>query len=87
MFWAYPHCGPYIRNSLNGLALFNHANIRLPHYIEKPLRLILITQILHRIHHSQVVSETNSNYGFSVVWWDKIFGSYKSAAKKSLTMK
>ena len=69
--------------ALNGLALFNHANIRLPQRIEKPLRLILITQILHRIHHSQVVSETNSNYGFSVVWWDKIFGSYKDAALKA----
>jgi sterol desaturase/sphingolipid hydroxylase (fatty acid hydroxylase superfamily) len=69
--------------TLNGLALFNHANIRLPSVIEKPLRLILMTQILHRIHHSQVVSETNSNYGFSVIWWDKLFGSYKSEANKS----
>jgi sterol desaturase/sphingolipid hydroxylase (fatty acid hydroxylase superfamily) len=69
--------------TLNALALFNHANIRLPNVIEKPLRLILMTQILHRIHHSQVVSETNSNYGFSVIWWDKLFGSYKSEAKKS----
>ncbi len=69
--------------ALNGLALFNHANIRLPPAIEKPLRLILMTQILHRIHHSQVVSETNSNYGFSVIWWDKLFGSYKSVAKKT----
>jgi sterol desaturase/sphingolipid hydroxylase (fatty acid hydroxylase superfamily) len=68
--------------ALNGLALFNHANIRLPNKIEKPLRLILMTQILHRIHHSNVVSETNSNYGFSVIWWDKLFGSYKSEAKK-----
>lgn len=69
--------------ALNGLALFNHANIRLPNVIEKPLRLILMTQILHRIHHSQVVSETNSNFGFSVIWWDKLFGSYKDQAKKS----
>ncbi|MBB1442111.1 sterol desaturase family protein [Pseudoalteromonas sp. NZS71] len=69
--------------ALNGLALFNHANIRLPNAIEKPLRLILMTQILHRIHHSQVVSETNSNYGFSVIWWDKLFGSYKGKAKKT----
>ena len=68
--------------TLNGLALFNHANIRLPNVIEKPLRLILMTQILHRIHHSQVVSETNSNYGFSVIWWDKLFGSYKDKAQK-----
>ncbi|MBP2280239.1 sterol desaturase/sphingolipid hydroxylase (fatty acid hydroxylase superfamily) [Psychrobacter sp. PL19] len=71
--------------ALNGLALFNHANIRLPPTIEKPLRLVLMTQILHRIHHSQVVTETNSNYGFSVIWWDKVFGSYKSAAHKADT--
>lgn len=69
--------------ALNGLALFNHANIRLPPAVEKPVRLVLMTQILHRIHHSQVVSETNSNYGFSVIWWDKLFGSYKSDAKKT----
>ncbi|MGB5856013.1 MAG: sterol desaturase family protein [Oceanisphaera sp.] len=69
--------------TLNGLALFNHANIRLPNAIEKPLRLILMTQILHRIHHSQTASETNSNYGFSVIWWDKIFGSYKAKAIKT----
>lgn len=69
--------------TLNGLALFNHANIRLPQAIEKPLRLILMTQILHRIHHSQKGTETNSNYGFSVIWWDKLFGSYKSEASKT----
>ena len=69
--------------ALNGLAIFNHANIRLPPALEKPLRLILMTQILHRIHHSQRVSETNSNYGFSVIWWDWIFGSYKDEAKQS----
>lgn len=68
--------------ALNGLAMFNHANIHLPPAIEKPARLILMTQILHRIHHSQRSSETNSNYGFSVIWWDWIFGSYKDAAQK-----
>ena len=69
--------------TLNGLAMFNHANIRLPPALEKALRLVLMTQILHRIHHSKRVSETNSNYGFSVIWWDWIFGSYKSEATKS----
>ncbi|MBO1517697.1 sterol desaturase family protein [Psychrobacter halodurans] len=69
--------------ALNGLAMFNHANIRLPPAIEKPARLVLMTQILHRIHHSQRGSETNSNYGFSVIWWDWIFGSYKGQAHKS----
>ena len=42
-----------------------------------------MTQILHRIHHSKVVNETNSNYGFSVIWWDKLFGSYKDKALKN----
>jgi sterol desaturase/sphingolipid hydroxylase (fatty acid hydroxylase superfamily) len=69
--------------ALNGLALFNHANIRLPIAIEKPLRLILVTQMLHRIHHSQIPSETNSNFGFSVIWWDKLFGSYKAKASQA----
>ena len=69
--------------ALNGFSLFNHANIRLPPWLERPLRTILITQELHRIHHSQVVAETNSNYGFSVSWWDRIFASYKSQAQKS----
>ena len=68
--------------ALNGLAMFNHANIRLPPVIEKPLRMILVTQVLHRIHHSQRASETNSNYGFSVTWWDWLFGSYKSQGSK-----
>lgn len=67
--------------ALNGFALFNHANIRLPAKLEKVLRLFIITQQLHRIHHSQRPNETNSNYGFSVIWWDKLFGSYKHQAR------
>ncbi len=63
--------------TLNGFALFNHANIRLPIKIERVARLLVITQVLHRIHHSQVVKETNSNFGFSVSWWDHLFGSYR----------
>jgi len=67
---------------LNGFALFNHANIRLPAKVEKYARLILMTQILHRIHHSTLFKESNSNYGFSVIWWDRIFGSYSAQATK-----
>lgn len=67
---------------LNGFALFNHANIRLPRKVEKYTRLILMTQILHRIHHSQLFKESNSNYGFSVIWWDRLFGSYSDRATK-----
>jgi len=61
---------------LNACSLFNHGNVALPSRLERWVRKILITQELHRIHHSSVVSETNSNYGFSVSWWDHIFGSY-----------
>lgn len=62
--------------ALNGFAVFNHANVRLPKSLDKYLSYIVITQSLHRIHHSQKVSETNSNYGFSVSWWDRLFLSY-----------
>lgn len=67
---------------LNGCALFNHANIRLPKKLDKTLSFFIITQRLHRIHHSQYANETNANYGFSVSWWDRIFGSYCAKAKQ-----
>lgn len=67
---------------LNGFAIFNHANIRLPAKAEKLARLVLVTQVLHRIHHSQIMAESNSNFGFSIIWWDKIFGTYTAKASK-----
>nr|WP_244360287.1 sterol desaturase family protein [Alteromonas sp. K632G] len=67
---------------LNGFALFNHANIRLPQKWDDRLGLFIITQRLHRIHHSQLKDESNTNFGFSVSWWDKIFGSFKSRATR-----
>jgi len=68
---------------LNGFAIFNHANIRLPRKSELILRQIIVTQVLHRIHHSQIVRESNCNFGFSVIWWDKLFGSYAGIASKA----
>lgn len=62
--------------TLNGLALFNHSNIKLPRAIERFLRKLFITPEIHWIHHSEIVNETNSNYGFNLVIWDKIFGTY-----------
>ena len=67
---------------LNGFAIFNHANIRLPKKVEAVARYLLMTQILHRIHHSQLYQESNSNFGFSVIWWDRLFGSYIDEATK-----
>jgi sterol desaturase/sphingolipid hydroxylase (fatty acid hydroxylase superfamily) len=68
---------------LNAFALFNHANIRLPQKWDHGLGYVLITQRLHRIHHSQYKRESNSNYGFSVSWWDRLFGSFVAHAKQS----
>ena len=68
---------------LNGFAIFNHANIRLPKTMEKLIRPVLVTQVLHRIHHSQLYKESNCNFGFSVIWWDRLFGSYADSATKS----
>ena len=61
---------------LNGGAMFNHTNIRLPAPLEKVLRLFIVTPDMHRVHHSQRVKETDSNYGFSLSIWDRIFGTY-----------
>ncbi|MDG1707465.1 MAG: sterol desaturase family protein [Emcibacteraceae bacterium] len=61
---------------LNGLALFNHSNIKLPAFLERQLRKIFITPEIHWIHHSEIQNETNSNYGFNLVFWDKLFGTY-----------
>ena len=62
---------------LNGTAMFNHANLRLPAGVDRAIRLLLVTPDMHRVHHSVHLEETNSNYGFSVPWWDRLFGSYR----------
>ena len=62
---------------LNATAMFNHGNIRLPKKIDQVLRLILVTPDMHRVHHSTEDDETNSNFGFSLPWWDRIFGTYR----------
>lgn len=68
---------------LNACSLFNHSNWALPPALERRLRRWLITPDLHRIHHSMEPRETNSNYGFSVVLWDRLFGSFRTRASKS----
>ncbi|HHS89277.1 MAG TPA: sterol desaturase family protein [Rhodobacteraceae bacterium] len=61
---------------LNGTAMFNHANIALPAWLDRIIRKILVTPDMHRIHHSTKRSEHDSNYGFSLSLWDKMFGTY-----------
>jgi sterol desaturase/sphingolipid hydroxylase (fatty acid hydroxylase superfamily) len=63
---------------LNGMAVFNHANVRLPARIEPALRWLVVTPDMHRIHHSKDVRETNSNYGFNLSVWDRLFGTYRA---------
>lgn len=63
---------------LNGAAMFNHGNIRLPTTLDRYLRLVLVTPDMHRVHHSRQLDETNSNFGFNLPWWDRIFGTYKA---------
>jgi sterol desaturase/sphingolipid hydroxylase (fatty acid hydroxylase superfamily) len=62
---------------LNGTAMFNHSNIRLPTHMDRVLRWFIVTPDMHRVHHSIVVRETNSNFGFNLPWWDRLFGTYR----------
>lgn len=67
---------------LNAAATFNHSNVDIPEALDKKLRWLLVTPDMHRIHHSAYPVETNSNYGFSVSWWDKLFKTYTAQAKQ-----
>ena len=66
---------------LNASSLFNHSNIRIPLRIDAVLRLFIVTPDMHRVHHSIHPSETNSNFGFNVPWWDRILGTYLAQPK------
>jgi sterol desaturase/sphingolipid hydroxylase (fatty acid hydroxylase superfamily) len=64
---------------LNASSLFNHANVEIPERVDRWFRWAIVTPDMHRIHHSTRVDETNSNFGFSVSWWDRLFGTYRRA--------
>jgi sterol desaturase/sphingolipid hydroxylase (fatty acid hydroxylase superfamily) len=63
---------------LNATSMFNHANVRLPAGLDRLLRLFVVTPDMHRVHHSVIVRETNSNFGFNLPWWDYLFGTYRA---------
>lgn len=65
-------------------SLFTHANGRMPQYLDSALRWMMVTPAMHTIHHSDRPIETNSNYGFSFSWWDRIFRTYRSEAEPGL---
>jgi sterol desaturase/sphingolipid hydroxylase (fatty acid hydroxylase superfamily) len=64
---------------LNATAMFNHGNVRIPKRLDRWLRWLVVTPDMHRVHHSVVPSETNSNFGFNLPWWDRLFGTYRAA--------
>jgi sterol desaturase/sphingolipid hydroxylase (fatty acid hydroxylase superfamily) len=62
---------------LNGTAMFNHSNYALPLGADRLLRALIVTPDMHRVHHSVIIREMNSNYGFNLSVWDRIFGTYR----------
>lgn len=63
---------------LNATSMFNHANVRIPLSVDRVLRWLVVTPDMHRVHHSILVRETNSNFGFNLPWWDRLFGTYRA---------
>jgi sterol desaturase/sphingolipid hydroxylase (fatty acid hydroxylase superfamily) len=63
---------------LNVTSLFNHGNVHLPSHLERALRSMLVTPEMHRVHHSVIRRETDSNFGFNLSWWDRLFGTYRA---------
>ncbi len=70
---------------LNGAAMFNHGNVSLGSRFDAVMRLFIVTPDMHRVHHSIRKNETNSNYGFNLPWWDRLFGTYISCSEDGKT--
>ncbi|MDE0459932.1 MAG: sterol desaturase family protein [Chromatiales bacterium] len=64
--------------ALGATSIFNHGNVVLPPALDRLLRLVVVTPDMHRVHHSVVADETNSNFGFNLPWWDRLFGTYRA---------
>ncbi len=62
---------------LNATLMFNHGNVSLPPALDRVLRWVLVTPDMHRVHHSAIRAETDSNFGFNLPWWDRLFGTYR----------
>lgn len=63
---------------LNATSMFNHSNLRIPASLDRFLRSVVVTPDMHRIHHSIRCDETNSNFGFNLSWWDRLFGTHRT---------
>jgi len=67
---------------LNGAAMFNHSNLKLAPWLDRALRWLIVTPDMHRVHHSIIHTETDSNYGFNLAIWDRLFGTYIDQPEK-----
>ena len=67
---------------LNAASMFNHSNIFIPLGLDRVIRLMIVTPDMHRVHHSVIIKEANSNYGFTLPWWDRFFGTYRAQPAK-----
>ncbi|HTZ18617.1 MAG TPA: sterol desaturase family protein [Dissulfurispiraceae bacterium] len=67
---------------LNATSMFNHSNVRLPAFADRILRRLVVTPDMHRVHHSVITTEMNSNFGFNFPWWDRLFGTYRDQPEK-----
>ena len=63
---------------LNATAMFSHSNVRIPLWLDRVLRSVVVTPDMHRVHHSVIRSEANSNFGFNLSWWDSLLGTYRA---------
>jgi sterol desaturase/sphingolipid hydroxylase (fatty acid hydroxylase superfamily) len=67
---------------LNGTSMFNHSNIHVSQKVDRLLRLVLVTPDMHRVHHSVIIREHDSNFGFNLPWWDRLLGTYRDQPKE-----
>jgi sterol desaturase/sphingolipid hydroxylase (fatty acid hydroxylase superfamily) len=67
---------------LNATSMFNHANLNLPRGLDRVLRWLVVTPDMHRVHHSAIRRETDSNFGFNLPWWDRLLGTYRDQPEK-----
>ena len=63
---------------LNATAMFNHSNVKVPNGVDRVLRWFLVTPDMHRVHHSVIVDECHTNFGFNLPWWDRLLGTYRA---------
>ena len=75
--------------ALNGGSIFSHSNVYIPGVLDRALRVFFVTPDMHRVHHSVIIRETNTNFGFNLSWWDRIMGTYQnqpSAGHEGMTI-